>query len=623
MKLKYFGWLVIVLRTKRMYLHRQVIISAVMLLLLSLFAPAHSIAAAKVLNVPGDALNIPAAISAARNDSTNSYTIMVEPGTYQGGIEITTHPNSLTIQGSETARTEVAGGSSGQLITINGNVSGTIFIKNLLFRGATNGMAITNNTAVVLIKNCIFAIGLQNNGIQAQGSSSVSIWNNTFYQNGTAITRDVEGVNITNNIFSDNGAAIRQADPLMIAGITNNLFNPDPLSGDIIGTNSQPDNTLYFNSNLRFVSASTRDFHLQSGTTGTSPAIDTGSAATGNDSVDGTAPDMGAYGGSEADTIPMTVTGVTSATTSTTSVTVSWLANPDYRLKGYKIYYGFASGSRTGIRIVTGATSALISGLTTTVGAPARPVLNQPPDPRDGSLIISWPTVSGATSYDLHYSLESAPTVTTTLTNVGTVADKMVSYTLSGLTNNARYWIAVTAFARPALYSEVTASYNVTGGSGIGPGIGYESAYSIESHAFFGDIVSGPTSTPILGLPEMLVPYPNLPNTGCFIATAAYGSRDSFAVEVLREFRDRYLQTNAAGRAFISWYYSTSPPAARFITEHPALKPVVRIALVPFVAGALLLTETSPAVTASALLLMLALTVLLLRWKHRAARKTQ
>ncbi|MEK6726607.1 MAG: CFI-box-CTERM domain-containing protein [Deltaproteobacteria bacterium] len=49
---------------------------------------------------------------------------------------------------------------------------------------------------------------------------------------------------------------------------------------------------------------------------------------------------------------------------------------------------------------------------------------------------------------------------------------------------------------------------------------------------------------------------------GCFIATVAYGSYLDPHVEVLREFRDNYLITNAPGRAFIEIYYQISPPIA-------------------------------------------------------------
>jgi outer membrane protein assembly factor BamB len=81
----------------------------------------------------------------------------------------------------------------------------------------------------------------------------------------------------------------------------------------------------------------------------------------------------------------------------------------------------------------------------------------------------------------------------------------------------------------------------------------------------------------------------------CFIATAAYGTPMADEVGILREFRDEYLLTNSLGQAFVDLYYSTSPPVAQFITEHPSLKPVVRVGLSPAVVMSTAVVNTTKA----------------------------
>ncbi|MCM8772450.1 MAG: hypothetical protein NC922_05230 [Candidatus Omnitrophica bacterium] len=67
----------------------------------------------------------------------------------------------------------------------------------------------------------------------------------------------------------------------------------------------------------------------------------------------------------------------------------------------------------------------------------------------------------------------------------------------------------------------------------------------------------------------------------CFIATAAYGSPFEKHVEILRQFRDKYLLTNSPGKAFVRWYYSHSPRYAKVIATSEPLKLITRILLIP------------------------------------------
>jgi hypothetical protein len=76
---------------------------------------------------------------------------------------------------------------------------------------------------------------------------------------------------------------------------------------------------------------------------------------------------------------------------------------------------------------------------------------------------------------------------------------------------------------------------------------------------------------------------PAPPQTGCFIATAAYGTPMAEEIQILRRFRDEYLLTNSLRRTLVGLYYKVSPPIAEFITDHPSLKPIVRAELLPIV----------------------------------------
>ncbi len=71
--------------------------------------------------------------------------------------------------------------------------------------------------------------------------------------------------------------------------------------------------------------------------------------------------------------------------------------------------------------------------------------------------------------------------------------------------------------------------------------------------------------------------------TGCYIATAAFGTELEDKTDVLRSFRDEYLLNNAVGKAFVTAYYKYGPPLADYIAERDWLRSLVRILLLPVI----------------------------------------
>jgi len=101
---------------------------------------------------------------------------------------------------------------------------------------------------------------------------------------------------------------------------------------------------------------------------------------------------------------------------------------------------------------------------------------------------------------------------------------------------------------------------------------------------------------------------------GCFIATAAYGSPLHPHLDILRDFRDKYLMPNGFGRKLVALYYRYSPSIAGFIARQKLLKVAVRINLLPVIAFSSLMVHFGPVATTIMLVFMLVFPILFIRF---------
>jgi len=134
----------------------------------------------------------------------------------------------------------------------------------------------------------------------------------------------------------------------------------------------------------------------------------------------------------------------------------------------------------------------------------------------------------------------------------------VIAYQLTGLTENITYFVQVTAVDTGGNESDCSNEASGTANPGSGGGSG--SSGSVGNVASSGEGGGG---------------------GGCFIATAAYGSPMAREVQILREFRNRYLLSHTPGRQLVGVYNSLSPPLARAIAQSDALRSLVRTALHP------------------------------------------
>jgi hypothetical protein len=384
-------------------------------------------------------------------------------------------------------------------------------------------------------------------------------------------------------------------------------------------------NTGVFSGTLQTTNASgvgTSGFNVQSGQSVQVSYFDANNASNTNSTVTDSTTVI-------APSAISTVSGLSSTFINSSSVRLNWTASTDTTVKGYKVYFGtnsrssatftrYSSPSAQGFSPIPIAgiatTTATLSKLPAAVLPATLPaVTNLSLSPFNQGIGLAWSAVSGATGYKIYYSssaFDSSTLPTNPISVTGT------SYNLTGLTNGSKYFIAVTAFTQPRYYFAVTAAIDPNLSTST-PGSANESSYSTEvSQIMNSNSLENTSVSPQSAIPEVIVAYPSLKNEGCFIATAAYGFYSAPQVQVLRDFRDRYLLTNAPGRAFVAWYYRHGPNGARFLNQHPIFKPLVRVALLPLVAGAFFLMTTPVSVKIGVLLcLIISSTYVVLRKK--------
>ncbi len=92
---------------------------------------------------------------------------------------------------------------------------------------------------------------------------------------------------------------------------------------------------------------------------------------------------------------------------------------------------------------------------------------------------------------------------------------------------------------------------------------------------------------------------PDDDDSGCLIATAAYGTELAPQVQALREYRDGTLLATGSGSAFMSAfssaYYAFSPQVADLEREHPAFRQAVAALMMPMLYTLQVATHADPA----------------------------
>lgn len=539
--------------------------------------------------VPGDFATIQEGIDA----SSAGDVVTVAPGTYTENIVL---QSEVDVRGREAARTFITPEDPADPV-VTANAADDVTFGNFTIIDAAVAINVVDSTAVQIV-NTIVDTATQI-GLRVDFDSQADILNGVFYENAIAIQRATEDAQVTNTGFIGNTVTITSPVGAFVDPVVNvdncGFFDNDDLKVSGVDNGLGTDSVV---GDPRFVDTDAGDFHIREG----SPFIDTG---IGNDATDNTVADIGAFGGQFADVLPFPlpapdVSDASGATPPPYSATIEWLPNLSYLVTnaanpgGYRVYYrqnqsgppydGVDAGNGTQPSPVEAgnATSITLNDLQPSAPAPDAPQLLST-EPLNESVRLSWSAVADASGYRVHWG---AATVDENSVDTGAVT----TYTVTGLANGTTYVFSVSALRQPVYHFSVTALDNTQNRN--------ESDYSPESTLAIGPSTEGAQSNQLTGSPAVTVPYPNLPDKGCFVATAAFGADWATEVLVLQDFRDRFLLTSSPGRAFVELYYRYGPVAADFIDDRNTLRWLVRVLLSPLVAIALILTNISGGIVA-------------------------
>ncbi|MBU4477904.1 MAG: hypothetical protein KKH34_02290 [Candidatus Omnitrophica bacterium] len=134
-------------------------------------------------------------------------------------------------------------------------------------------------------------------------------------------------------------------------------------------------------------------------------------------------------------------------------------------------------------------------------------------------------------------------------------------------------------------YNLSASAWELVSGAVVDPA---RNVVSVATNHFSMYVVAGTAELGDDSPPDDIVPPASVSSSssssgGCFIATAAFGTKMAKEVRSLCEFRDRYLLKNTFGSAFVRFYYRNSPPIADYIAKKERLKRVIRACLRPLI----------------------------------------